>query len=167
MRGPPSRPQSWEYVGPDEEAETTDENARTRTVAEDVSGVPSCQPRSQENLRLRPQFIRIKILTDNRESRQMLQTLLWVIPLILTIDLLIVLSRYFKLWLRGYFTRARRAFRPGRRWRSSRPLLCPFDHADFVQLLQASQPPGFTDAAVRVSYFVNDTSNLRRNCLNK
>jgi hypothetical protein len=85
-------------VGPDEEAETTDENDRTRTVAEDVSGVPGCQPRSQENLRLRPQFIRIKILTDNRESRQMLQTLLWIIPLILAIGSQIVLSRYFRLW---------------------------------------------------------------------
>jgi hypothetical protein len=94
-------------VGPDEEAATTDENDRTRTVAEDVSGVPGCQPRSQENLRLRPQFIRIKILTDNRESRQMLQTLLWIIPLILAIGSQIVLSRYFRLWLRGYFTRAR------------------------------------------------------------
>jgi hypothetical protein len=82
-------------VGPDEEAETTAENDQTRTVAEGVSGVPGCQPRSQENLRLRPQFIRIKILTDNRESHQMLQTLLRVIPLILAIGSQIVLSRYF------------------------------------------------------------------------
>ena len=37
----------------------------------------------------------------------MLQTLLRVIPLILVIGLLIVLSRYFRLWLRGYFTRPR------------------------------------------------------------
>jgi hypothetical protein len=76
-------------------------------VAEDVPGVPGCQPRSQESLRLRPQFFRIKFLTDNRESRQMLQTLLWIIPLILAIGSQIVLSRYFRLWLRGYFTRAR------------------------------------------------------------
>jgi len=37
----------------------------------------------------------------------MLWNWLWLIPLILAIAFVYIASRYFRLWLRGYFTRAR------------------------------------------------------------
>ncbi len=40
------------------------------------------------------------------------------------------------------------------------------DPADSVHSFRVFQPPEFTHPAVRVFYLVDDTENLRRNCLN-
>lgn len=86
--------------------EEDDQRRGRKTLAENLREVPGTRARSQETLRLWSRVSRDGRPIEQRKHREMFQTLFLILAALLVVGLLVVVSRYFSLWLRGFVSRA-------------------------------------------------------------